>query len=248
MKILKWVLIVLIALAILATAGYLYLYNHGLSGKVLEVAPAADGQIKVACVGDSITYGHGINDWEKNNYPVVLQNKLGEGYHVRSFGVSGRAVQDTSDQPYTALDIYAESKAYDADIVVFMMGSNDAKPENWHGADAFKSALNGLLDSYGDAQIILCTPATAFFLDGQSTGPAKYDIQPLVVNEIAEIVRGVAAERGYTLIDIHALTGENPQWFTSDGVHPNNDGAAAIAQAVCQTIAGTESAQAVIKG
>lgn len=60
----------------------------------------------------------------------------------------------------------------------------------------------------------------------------EYDIQPLIVDEIAEIIRTVATERGYTLIDIHALTAKHPEWFTKDGVHPSNEGAAAIAQAV----------------
>ena len=55
MRILKWILLVLIVLALLATVGYLYLYNHGMSGKALEVDPPAQNQIKVACVGDSIT-------------------------------------------------------------------------------------------------------------------------------------------------------------------------------------------------
>lgn len=33
---------------------------------------AKDGQRKVACVGDSITYGCGVKNWPKNNYPAVL--------------------------------------------------------------------------------------------------------------------------------------------------------------------------------
>ena len=33
------------------------------------------------------------------------------------------------------------------------------------------------------------------------------------------------------LIDIHALTADHPEWF-ADGVHPNAEGNAAIAQAV----------------
>lgn len=240
MKLLKWILIVALVLAILVTAGYLYLYNHGMSGKMLEVAPPTETQIKVACVGDSITYGHGIKDWEKNNYPVVLQNYLGESYHVRNFGVSGRAVQNNSDQPYTALDFYTQSKDYDADIVVFMMGSNDTKPENWHGAEIFKADLCSLLDSYDDAQIILCTPAACFFTEKYAGPTTSHDLQPAVAAEIAEIVREVAAERSFTMVDIHALTGENPQWFEGDGVHPNNEGAAAIAQAVYETITSME--------
>ena len=84
--------------------------------------------------------------------------------------------------------------------------------------------------------MILCTPATAFNLDGQTSGPAKYDIQPPVVAEIAEIVRDVAAERGNVLLDIHELTADRAEWFVADGIHPSNAGAEAIAEAVCQTI------------
>ena len=235
-KIMKIITIVLLVLLVIIAAGFAYLYFNGLSG-MSNTTAAKYGQIKVACIGDSITYGHGIKNWPKNNYPVVLQNLLGDGYHVNSYGVSGRAVQDNSDQPYTELPRYQEGLDYGADIVVFMMGTNDSKPENWHGADAFKAELLTLLDSYGDAEIIICTPATAFFLDGKTEGPAEYDIQPLVVEEIAQIVRDVAAERGYTLVDIHELTASHPDWFAKDGVHPNNDGAAAIAQAINDKIA-----------
>ena len=235
-KVVKRMLILLLALTILISLGYSYLYNHGLSGKMLVPEPANEGQIKVACVGDSITYGHGISDWTKNNYPVLLQNKLGEGYHVQSFGVSGRCVQDNTDQPYTALDFYTQSKDYDADIVVFMMGSNDSKPENWFGEDAFRTALCSLLDSYGDAQIILCTPPACFFMEKHTGTTTSHDLQPAVAEEIAGIVREVAAERNYPLVDIYELTAVNQQWFETDGVHPNNDGAAAIAEQVYQTV------------
>ena len=33
--------------------------------------------IKVACVGNSITYGYGIENREQNSYPSVLQRQLG---------------------------------------------------------------------------------------------------------------------------------------------------------------------------
>jgi len=225
----------LLILLLIIIIGLTYLYFNGLSG-VSNITEADDGQTKVACVGDSITYGHGITNWPKNNYPTLLQGLLGETYHVNSYGVSGRAVQPDSDQPYTALPHYQESLTYGADIVVFMMGTNDSKPENWHGADAFKEDLLALLDSYGDTEIILCTPAASFFVDGQTEGLARHDIQPAVVEEIAQIVRDVATERGYTLIDIHALTLEHPEWFAKDGIHPNNDGAAAIAHTVAENI------------
>ena len=225
----------MLILLLIIIIGLTYLYFNGLSG-VSNITEADDGQTKVACVGDSITYGHGITNWPKNNYPTLLQGLLGETYHVNSYGVSGRAVQPDSDQPYTALPHYQESLTYGADIVVFMMGTNDSKPENWHGADAFKEDLLALLDSYGDTEIILCTPAASFFVDGQTEGLARHDIQPAVVEEIAQIVRDVAAERGYMLIDIYELTAQHPEWFAKDGIHPSNEGAAAIAQEVAGII------------
>ena len=234
---LKIVVSILLVLVLLIGSGFTYLYFNGMSG-MANTSEAQDGQIKVACVGDSITYGHGVSNWPKSNYPAVLQNLLRETYHVNNYGVSSYAVQDTADRPYMTLTHYQESLAYGADIVVFMMGSNDSKPENWISAENFKEDLLALLDSYGEVELILCTPAAAFFPEGLTEGVTSHDIQPLVVDEIADVCREVAQERGCTLIDVHALTAVHPEWFTKDGVHPSNEGAAAIAQAVCDVITG----------
>ena len=234
-KVLKVLLIILPIMILIVAAGFAYLYFNGMSG-MSNTSEPKEGQIKIACAGDSTTYGHGISGWPRKNYPTVLQNLLGENYHVNNYGVSSFAVQESADRSYRSLPHYQESLAYDADYVVFMMGSNDSKPENWKGADAFEADLLSLLDTYGDAEIILCTLPAAFFLEGQTEGVTNHDIQPLIVEEIAEITRGVAAERGYTLIDIHALTAQHPEWFEKDGVHPNNEGAAAIAQEVYTVI------------
>lgn len=228
-KVLRVILTVLLVLVLIAAGGFAYLYFNGMSG-VADTSEAAENQIKVACVGDSITYGHGITGWPNNTYPAVLQNLLGEGYHVNNFGVSSFAVQESADRSYRTLAHYQESLVYDPDYVVFMMGSNDSKPVNWKDAETFRTDLLSLLDSYGDARIILCTLPTAFFLEGQTEGITNHNIQPLIVDEIAQITRDVAAERGYVLVDIHELTAQHPEWFEKDGVHPNNEGAAAIAQ------------------
>lgn len=234
-KVLKVILIILLIIILIVAGGFAYLYFNGMSG-MSNTSEPKEGQIRIACAGDSTTYGHGISGWPKNNYPTVLQNLLGENYHVNNYGVSSFAVQESADRSYRTLPHYQESLAYDADYVVFMMGSNDSKPHNWKGADSFEEDLLNLLDTYGDTEIILCTIPAAFFPEGQTEGVTNHDIQPLIVDEIAEITRGVAAERGYTLIDIHALTAQHPEWFEKDGVHPSNEGAAAIAREVYTVI------------
>ena len=241
-KLLKIILITLLILVFVCGIGFLYLYHHGLSGMVSQNSKPASGRIKVACVGDSITYGHGIKDWSKNNYPAVLQNLLGDGYHVQNFGVSGRAVQDNSDQPYRAVQQYQDSIAYDADILIFMMGSNDTKPENWFGEDAFKSAMIDLLDDYTQGedkpQIYICTTPSCYFLKNSTGEQTNFGLRPAYAEIAANIAQEVADAFDYPVIDIHTLTAENPQWFETDGVHPDNDGAAAIAMAVYQAITG----------
>ena len=240
MKRIKIAAAITLAILVLIGLGFGWLYFNGLSGISPKDREPAEGRIKVACIGDSITYGHGISNWPENNYPAVLQRLLGEGYHVVNYGVSGRAVQDNSDQPYRATQQYQDSLAFNADVIVFMMGSNDTKPENWFGEEAYRAALLDLLDDYTqgekDPVIYICTTPACFFMEDSQGELTSFDLRPAYADTAAAIAQEVAAELGYPVIDIHGLTAGNPQWFEKDGVHPNNDGAAAIAQAVCDAI------------
>lgn len=242
-KVIKIICIVIGTFAVVVLAGFMYLYSHGLSGQYSNTEPK-EGQIKVACVGDSITYGHGISDWENNNYPAVLQKLLGQKYHVANFGSSGACVNPDGDQPYVSREVYQESLEYDADIIVFMLGTNDSKSENWTDIEAFMEDYIALLGTYMEGEDApkvyhgLC--AEAFYTedaDGEF-GIAKYDIQPAIVDEIAETIELYALTSGFAMevIDIHSLTEAHPEWFETDGIHPNNDGARAIAEAVAEVI------------
>lgn len=235
-KIYKYLIIAAASLVIIIAGGLGILYTFGLSG-MSSISEPKEGQIRVACVGDSITYGHGIKNWKKNNYPAVLARELGNKYHVNNYGVSGYTVQEDGDRPYVSLKQYQDSLTYNPDIVVFMMGTNDSKPFNWESAGAFRSDLENLLYSYEEigAKIILCTPATAFFLEETTSSETSFNIQPEVVEIIAAIVRGVASQHNYTLIDINDFTENHAEWF-GDGVHPNNEGAKAIAQEIAKYI------------
>lgn len=212
-----------------------YLYSTGLSGQHVYETPV-EGDIRIACVGDSVTYGHGVSGWVSNNYPKQLDILLGDGYCVNNYGHSGATVQGSGDQPYITYSEYDESLAFDADVIIFMMGSNDSKPENWKGEEAFRQQYLQRLSEYKennpDARIILCTPPTAFYPEGQDEGLTNYDIDPEIVDLIAEIVRSIAAEEGYELIDVNNLTEGRRDYFLTDNVHPNNTGAAFLAETV----------------
>ena len=235
-KIYKIMLIALASLVVVIAVGFGVLYHNGLSGMSNLTEPKED-QIRVACIGDSITYGHGIKNWKKNNYPTKLQEELGNNYHVNNYGVSGFCVQDDSDKPYTSLNQYQQSIDYNPNTVVFMMGTNDSKPYNWKSPGAFRTALEDMLAVYESlgAKIYLCTPATSFLVDESQTEETSFDISPKTVEIIAALVRGVAEEHNYTLIDINNFTEDHKEWF-KDGVHPDEIGAKEIAKEIAKYI------------
>lgn len=196
-----------------------------------------EGQIKVACIGDSITYGHGVTNWETENYPAVLQILLGEEYYVANYGFIGACVNPDGDKPYAEQSIYQESLDYDADILVFMLGTNDSKEKNWTDADTFVKAHKALLDTYfadGRAPKVyvgLC--AESFDVENPTM---EYGIQPEIVDQIVKALQDAYSTEDVELIDIHSLTTAHPEWFAEDGVHPNTDGAKAIAEAVAEAM------------
>lgn len=206
--------------------------KFGISGE-----PSRDA-VRVACVGDSLTYGYMIAERGKYAYPAQLQQLLGDGFQVKNFGLSGYTIQNNADRPYRGTELFLKSLRFDADIMVFLMGGNDAKTYNWKGKDAFRRELCEFLDYYGDSTIILCTPTTMFYMDGRTEGPANYGVDPQYMAAIAEVCREVAQERGYVLVDIHTLTADHPEWFPIDGGHPDRYGAEAIAGAVEEAISG----------
>ncbi len=232
-------MITVIAVFLIGASVFCYMFFNGLSG--IRINPGyQDGQIKVALVGDSVTYGHSIKNWPKNNYPALLSDALGDNYCVKSFGVSGSTVQPDGDQPYNVTKAYTWSHEFQPDILVFMLGSNDSKPENWHGEEKFKEEYLKLLETYTQVEnppvVLLCTPPTAYFPEGITEGLSNYDVQPLIIEDIAEIIEGVAKQGDYLLININDLTENRRDLFGKDNVHPNNDGAKEIASAVYKFI------------
>lgn len=235
----KKLLIVIAVVLICGITVFSLMFFNGLSG--IRLNPEyKEGQIKVALVGDSVTYGHSIKNWPKNNYPALLSEYLGDKYCVKSYGVSGSTVHPDGDQPYNKTKAYTWSHEYEADIIVLMLGSNDSKPENWKGAEKFREEYQKLLDSYKQAEneptILICTPPTAYYPEGVTEGLSNYDIQPDIIEDIAEIVKDIANENNCMLINVNDLTDDRRDLFGNDNVHPNNKGAQAIASIVYKFI------------
>ena len=89
--------------AVLAAASISLLVGCGVRGPgPARVIREADytGAIRVACVGNSITYGEKIPNREKQSYPAQLGRLLGEKWEVRNFGVTGATLLRKGNTPY----------------------------------------------------------------------------------------------------------------------------------------------------
>ena len=69
----------------------------------------ADGRIKVACIGNSVTYGYGIEGRDSLAYPAQLQRMLGDNYEVRNFGKSGATLLRHGHRPYNEQEEYRKA-------------------------------------------------------------------------------------------------------------------------------------------
>ncbi|MBO6081457.1 MAG: hypothetical protein J6P46_00330 [Bacteroidales bacterium] len=102
---------------------------------------------RVACIGDSLTWGFTLRDPWRESYPALLQEMLGTDFTVRNFGCNGASVRADSYSPYTDTAAFRSSLAWMPDIVLLMLGSNDCVPQEWDPG-AFRRDYERIVGSY----------------------------------------------------------------------------------------------------
>ena len=233
MKALKIIGKILLALAALAAIEQVVLGYVGWTWIPIG-KKAGKKQKKVACVGDSITYGAMITNWYKYNYPHQLQKLVGEKYCVHNYGMSARTGMDTGDHPYRKELRFKRSLAFKPDVVFLMFGTNDSKTMNWRGRDEFKRQYTELVKDYvnlpGNPKVFLLKPPAPHHMNGEEGDIYTFDIQRSKVLEAGEVIEEIAGELGLTAIDMYAFTKDHPEWFVKDGIHPNAEGATNFAE------------------
>ena len=197
----------------------------------------AQDKIKVACVGNSITYGTGVADREVNAYPVKLQGMLGDKYEVGNFGKPGATLLNNGHRPYTQQQEYKDALAFAGDIVVIHLGINDTDPRNWPNyRDEFIGDYRALMQSFREVN-----PKVRFLLARMT--PLS-DRHPRFESgtrdwheEIQLAIECIARAEGVQLIDFHEPLYPYPH-LLEDAVHPNVEGAAILAKTVYEGITG----------
>ena len=204
---------------------------------ILSCATYAQNKIKVACVGNSITYGTGVADREVNAYPVKLQGMLGDKYEVGNFGKPGATLLNKGHRPYTQQQEYKDALAFAGDIVVIHLGINDTDPRNWPNyQDEFISDYRALMQSFREVN-----PKVRFLLARMTPlSDRHYRFESGTRDWHAEIqlaIECIAKAEGVQLIDFHEPLYPYP-YMLEDAVHPNAEGAAILAKTVYEGITG----------
>lgn len=229
--------VIALVVIIILTAILFLVYNFGFFDFYHPMKKAEKNQIKVACIGDSITYGCTVWNWRKNNYPTVLNKLLGEKYCVNNFGYTNRTAIKSADYPYTKEKLYRQSLDFQPDIVVIMLGSNDSKENNWNKEKFVKDyceIISSYLQLESSPKVYALIPPPLFEVRGKVMWRLRKDV---MANEIDPAVKEVADKMGIRCIDMYSVF-ENKKDLFSDGVHPNSRGSKLFAQTVYEAICG----------
>ncbi len=192
---------------------------------------------KVACIGNSITYGMTLSDREHTSYPARLQQMLGPEYEVGNFGRNGATLLRKGHNPWNKTPEAAAAFAFAPDIAVIHLGTNDTDPRNWpnHGSE-FSDDYLWLIDTLRtinpSVRVIIANMAPI------GTAHRRFKSGTRLWRDlIRERIAGVAQTAGVELIDFAEPLIDHPE-LLPDNLHPTHKGAMLLADYVRQAITG----------
>ena len=217
--------------------------------KVLEENTMDFSEIKIACLGDSITQGTNLieePDYEQSTYPARLEATLGAA-QVYNFGIGGSSLGRYWDKAFC--ERYQEIPE-EVDIILVMGGDNDGycledymvgniddcEYRTLYGDT--NELFAGLKENYPNAQVIVMTEMPNLLHDVLRNERDFLLPQTVVVNCLKEL----AEKYEYPVIDNYNsnfFDSHDPDIVASyipDSVHPNQEGYDIFAQHVAAEI------------
>lgn len=175
--------------------------------------------LRVACVGDSLT--------QSTVYPYELSLLLGKvDYKVGNFGVGSTTVSLDSQTPYMKTSTFQNALEFKPDLVIIMLGTNDAQPSlhqyNTSFVDDYVKLISAFQMISSEPKIWITLPPPIFYDQGGKISPEYFK------NTIIPCIKQVAIETNLPIIDVYSALANYSDHFP-DGVHPNSEGGKLIA-------------------
>ena len=202
---------------------------------VLPLLAVAQEKIKVACIGNSVTYGYGHKEPSRTSYPTQLQQMLGDKYEVRNFGHSGATLLSKGHRPYINLPEYKAALEFAPDIAVIHLGLNDTDPRNWPNYrdefyDDYINIIEALREANPEVDVYVCQMTPIFHWHRRfKSGTRDW------YHQIQELIPHIAEYGNFEIIDLSRYLYHRPD-LMPDALHPDAEGAGIIAKQVYSAI------------
>ena len=198
-------------------------------------------KIRISCCGDSITFGWCATDM-KYSYPSVLQMLLCDDFIVGNYGKSGATVIDDYEfvpdrySPYVKSAEYNDALCSKPDVVILMLGMNDANPTHHFNSENggsmsesyleyYRQKLENMIEKFKSLEtsprVYLATTAMKR-VAGEWYSQKYVDDFTNNLVKIREIQASIAREKKLILIDTLSQMQEDS--FYSDGCHLTDKG------------------------
>ncbi len=177
-------------------------------------------RIKVACIGDSLTEGHGSTNNQTRSYPGVLQRLLGAEYEVVNYGLGSRTLMNSGAMPYMSEQYFIDSQDFQPDIVTIMLGTNDRGANFSDQAvcqefyDDYKTMITTYQGLASSPEVILFVPP------GEGSGPSATSNFQLYIRPI---IKQLGKDLGCRVVDMQTLITDYSV-ISSDKLHWTNKG------------------------
>jgi len=216
---------------------------------IVLVLPAVSQEYKVrmAFIGNSITYGATLDNPSAECYPSQLSDLLSQVYgdtvEIFNAGVSGRTMLKKAQSPIWNEPVFRSALKFVPDICLIMLGTNDAKPFLWDSlGHEFLTDYRDMIDTFRfrnpNTRFIVCYPPPIWEGHPYGTTFENSHNDSIVVNHVSAYVDSIVAETGATLIDFHTPFEDSLQYFP-DKLHPNLEGSAIMAGILFDTLLAT---------
>lgn len=207
---------------------------------IISILGYLQAQTVVACVGNSITLGIKST----SPYPDQLGALLSTNYIVNNCGHASTTILKNGEDPYWLTTEYGWAIGFPYDFVVISFGTNATRPVNWdyHSAE-FEDDYMALIakikqwdNTDHNTEFFLGLPPPIYG-DGSIWGVSD----DVLKNEVIPKIRIIANQTGATIVDFYNPMSNHPEWFDSDGIHPNATGDSVIAKIVYDAIHKSQS-------
>jgi lysophospholipase L1-like esterase len=196
---------------------------------------------RLVCVGNSITEGSGTTSPSLDAYPIQAGALLGKGWVVKNSGVSGRTMLRNGDFPIWREQRFKDGLAFNPDIVTICLGTNDSKPWNWDDhKEEYISDYSAMIDTF---RALPSRPVVWIALPPPVFANTFTIRDSIITTDIIPWLRQLALDKDCPLIDFYTPLKDHAEWLP-DGVHPNNQGAAAMARVLYETLTGDTISEA----